>query len=96
MRKEALDLYPNRGIMKLTAHPALERVGQMAAVNLRTLYSRIATQRLRELRSIKYNRLERISGCYSWGCNREKEALRNQIKSIDVELACRAAQMTLL
>lgn len=60
------------------------------------LYQTMTTKHLREMRSKKYVRLQKLVNDYSWFANREKESLRSTMKQIDSELAYRDCRVELL
>lgn len=60
------------------------------------LYAKKSTLELRQLRSKKHARLAVIGATGSWFTTRERDMLERTIKQIDVELAAREAQLTLL
>lgn len=64
--------------------------------NMQKYYRGFTELELRVLRSKKLMRLARLNREFGWFNDREKSTLNQQIKWIDIELAARAAQLTLL
>lgn len=63
--------------------------------DMTTYYRGMTEFDLRKLRSKKILRGLKIAKDFSWFAIKEKNTLRQQIRWIDAELACRAAQLTL-
>jgi len=68
----------------------------MPTKDMSLVYSLMPLKNLKELRSKKILRLDRIEGSTSWFNLQECRKLRQQIRWIDAELNCRADQMSLL
>jgi len=60
------------------------------------IYRKIPTAALRENRSIKYARLQKLRSLQSFFISQEINAIENQIRSIDAELARRRDQERLI
>lgn len=60
------------------------------------IYRKTPTAALRENRSIKYARLQKLRSLQGFFINREIDAIESQIRAIDAELARRRDQMDLL
>jgi len=68
----------------------------MAGKDMSLVYSLMPLKNLKELRSKKVLRLDRIEGSTAWFNLQECRRLRQQIRWIDAELNCRADQLSLL
>lgn len=61
------------------------------------LYRKLSNEKIRELRSKKFVRLQKIENIPgSYLIRQEREALKHQIHQIDVEINARFLQLTLL
>lgn len=64
--------------------------------NMQSYYAGMMELELRILRSKKCVRILKLEHEFGWFNEREKERLKQQVKWIDIELNCRAAQLPLL
>jgi len=60
------------------------------------VYQKMSELELRKLRSKKVLQIEKLRKFYTYFGKRDIQRLAFQIERIDAELACRAAQLTLL
>lgn len=94
MRDHAFDHYSHRGRIRVCASCA-QKEGRAMDKDMSAVYYKMRTADLRELKSKKYIRYEKLERDMGYLAMQEKRKLVQQIRWIDAVLAARGLQLKL-